>query len=742
MGKPPGHGGGWPSIFYTLRRTAGSGPVRMLRGLHSANACKTCALGMGGQKGGMRNELGHYPEVCKKSVQAMASDLQPAIPPEFFRKHDLDTLRAMSPRQLEKAGRLSRPMILRPGARHYEPLEAGEALDLIAAALRGTDPDRSFFYFSGRSSNEAAFLLQVFARIYGCNHVHNCSWYCHQASGVGMQDTLGTGTATVRLQDLQEADLVFLLGGNPASNHPRLMKFLLQLRRRGGRVVVVNPSRETSLERFAVPSDLRSLLGDNGIATDYVQVRPGGDAALLGGIARLLLRMPDGPDHEFIRTSTRGFDDWRRSLERLSMPELERHAGIPQMEMQWLADIYRQSKGTVFAWTMGITHQKHGVENVRAIAALALLRGMVGRPGAGLLPVRGHSNVQGIGSMGVKPELTDQDWQRLEAIGVPRPAGKGLDTMACMEAAGAGRMDLGFCLGGNLFGSNPDLTFAAKAFSRMKTVVYLNTTLNTGHARGTGECTILLPVRARDEESQTTSQESMFNFVRLSTGGPARVAGALSETAIITDLGRRTLPGSLFTRHDLKDHREIRRLISGVIRGYEELNDRAERGSEFQIPGRTLHRPVFATSDGRARFRPAVLPDNLFDSNQQLALMSIRSEGQFNTVVYEEADTYRGQDRRDIILLHPRRMKELGLQADDQVNVTGPGGSLGPVLVRPWPVHPDGALMYFPEANVLFDRTVDPLSRTPAFKFTLVEVEKVGATSKRGQASFPRGKGA
>src|SRR5947209_13160088 len=282
-------GGGWAAIKYTLRMANRVGWRRLWQALRSRNACKTCALGMGGQAGGMRNEAGHWPEVCKKSLQAMVADMQQGLQPAFFRRYSLADLRTLSPRELEWCGRLTQPLFAGPGDTHYRAVTWDEALNRLADKLKSIAPDENFFYASGRSSNEAGFLLQLLARLYGTNYVNNCSYYCHQASGVGLHATLGTGTATVTLEDVENTDLFFLIGGNPASNHPRLMRTLMGIRRRGGHVIVINPVKEVCLVNFSVPSDLWSLLFGSKIASLYVQPHIGGDIALLSGVAKAVL---------------------------------------------------------------------------------------------------------------------------------------------------------------------------------------------------------------------------------------------------------------------------------------------------------------------------------------------------------------------------------------------------------------------------------------------------------------------
>ncbi len=535
-------GGGWPAVRYSLEKARETGGlIKFYRALRSKNACKTCALGMGGQQGGMVNEAGHFPEVCKKSMQAMAADMQPAIPAEFFGQHTIESLRRLTPRALEAAGRLVDPLIYSRAAGRYEPLAWELALSRIVAKLRATPADETFWYFSGRSSNEAGFLLQLFARLYGTNNVNNCSYYCHQASGVGLSSVTGSGTATVTLDDLDQADLVFVIGGNPASNHPRMMRNLMQLRRRGGDVIVINPVVETGLVNFSVPSDVRSLFFGSPIASQYHQPHIGGDLALLTGVAKRLLEN-DQYDYSFLTRHCRGWDKLREQLAATSWDAITRGSGLERADIDRIAEAYAAARNVVFCWTMGITHHVHGVQNVQAIANLALMRGMVGRPGAGLLPIRGHSNIQGMGSVGVTPQLKQAIFEKLQSnYDVRLPTTPGRDTMACMEGAAAGQLKVGFCLGGNLYGSNPDSRFAHEALGNLDLVVYLSTTLNTGHAWGTARETIILPVLARDEEPQPTTQESMFNFIRLSDGGRPRHVGPRSEVDVVATLAQQVL---------------------------------------------------------------------------------------------------------------------------------------------------------------------------------------------------------
>ncbi|MFM7151597.1 MAG: FdhF/YdeP family oxidoreductase, partial [Gemmataceae bacterium] len=584
-------------------------------------------------------------------------------------------------------------------------------------------PDQHFFYASGRSSTEAGFLLQLFARLWGSNEVNNCSYYCHQASGVGLNQALGTGTATVSLDDVENTDLFFLIGGNPASNHPRFMRTLMSIRRRGGDVIVINPLREVGLVNFRVPSDVRSLLFGSAIASLYVQPHIGGDIALLTGVAKTLLERGQ-VDRRFIDDATIDFASFRDRVQGTSWEEIERSSGVPRATITDIADRYARAKSAVFGWTMGITHHQHGVENVRAIVNLALLRGMVGRPGAGLLPIRGHSNVQAMGSVGVTPTLRQSILDNLEKhLGVTLPKTPGLDTMACVEASHEGRIRSAFCLGGNLYGSNPDAAYAEKALGKLELITYLSTTLNTGHVRGRGRETLILPVLARDEEPQPTTQESMFNFVRMSDGGPRRLEGPKSEVEVLTTLASRLLgDAGPVNWTEMGKFCHVREMIARVVPGWEKLAKIDQTREEFHIDGRILHAPRFHTSTGKAQFRQPALP-RLPLAERELRLMTIRSEGQFNSVVYEEEDLYRGQDRRDIILMNPDDIARLGLTPEQRVRVRSAIGSMDHIVVRPFDIRQGNAAMYFPEANVLVPRDLDPQSKTPIFKSVPIVIE-------------------
>jgi len=550
-------GGGVKKILYALQTVQRIGLLDAQKALRSNNTCKACGLGMGGQRGGMVNEQGEFPAVCNKSIQAQSTDVQPPIPGEIF-DYSLDDFKELSPHELEHLGRLGKPIFKSKDSSQYKVVDWDWAMQYAISRFSNADPARTFFYSSGRSSNEAGFVLQLFARLFGTSNVNNCSYYCHQATSEGLATTIGSGTATVELDDLELCDTIFVIGANPASNHPRYVHKLKACRDRGGEVIVINPAREPGLVKFALPKSVRSLMsGGSEIASLYVQPRIGSDLALFKGIAKWLIENDDC-DLAFIEQHTNGFDQFRNDIEQLNWTDLETQCGLSQEEMAQVAERYARSKNTVFSWGMGITHHQHGVQNVEYIANLALLRGMLGEPGRGLLPLRGHSNVQGIGTIGVKPVLPKDIFASMASVlGVELPATeqRGMDTLACLEAASDGNIDVALIMGGNLYQGSPDTSWAKTALDNIGFKLYLTTTLNVGHIQTCDNSdALIVPVMARDEEQQATTQESMFNFVRLSDGGITRIAEARSEVEILTDLACGTVPQSTFDFSVFKSH--------------------------------------------------------------------------------------------------------------------------------------------------------------------------------------------
>ncbi len=466
------------------------------------------------------------------------------------------------------------------------------------------------------------------------------------------------------------------------------------------------------------------LSGGTWIASDYVQPRIGTDLALLTGIAKALVESAT-INHDFIAGHTENFAAYQEDLRNTDWDTLTASCGIDRARIEHLATCYARAEHAVFAWGMGITHHLHGVENVEAIANLALLRGMIGKPAAGLLPLRGHSNVQGIGTIGVKPVLPEDVFQQLEqTLGIQLPTTAGMDTLACLNAAHEGAIDAALLMGGNLFSATPNANWARTALDRIGFKTFMTTTLNRGHVTGmeTSEA-LILPVTARDEEWQSTTQESMFNYVRLSDGGIRRLENIRPEVTILCEFGKRLLPNCLLDFDEFQQHQKIRSAIAATIPGMEALADIGTTGQEFTISKRLLHTPEFPTPTGKAEFKINPLAAPLTTTEFPFVMASIRSEGQFNSIIYEETDSYRGTNTRWSVLMNIEDITELGISAGDYVTLRSPFGEMQAVKVFAFEVPRKNLLAYYPEANVLIGTAHDPRSKTPAFKSVAIAVE-------------------
>ncbi len=716
-------GGGTKKILYTLKTVARIGLLNSAKALNSKNTCKACGLGMGGQRGGMTNELDEFPSVCNKSIQAQSTDIQAPIPREIF-AHTLHDFAQLSAHELEHLGRLNTPLYKPAASDKYQPIEWQAAIELMAAKFSATTPNRTFFYTSGRSSNEAGFVLQLLARMYGTNNVNNCSYYCHQATGVGLQNVLGSGTSTISLEDLGKSDCIFVIGANPSSNHPRFVHQLKNCRERGGQVIVINPAKEPGLVRFAVPKSAKSMLsGGTWIASEYIQPKIGSDLLLLKGVAKALIESKQ-IDENFIAQHTNNFESYAEDIRNTDWLIITDYTGVDEKTIRHLADAYAKAEHAVFAWGMGITHHLNGVENVEAIASLALLRGMIGKLATGLLPLRGHSNVQGIGTVGVKPVLAEDVFTQIEKVfSVQLPRTQGLDTLACLQAAFDKKIDAALLMGGNLFSATPNSTWAQIALDNIGFKVFLTTTLNRGHVTGmeTSEA-LILPVTARDEEWQATTQESMFNYVRLSDGGITRLANVQPEVKILCDFANKLLPNCPVAFAQFKQHNNIRAAIAATIPGMSELKDIDVTKQEFTIQDRLLTTPNFKTINGKATFFSHKNSTSLISQEFPFLLASIRSEGQFNSIIYEESDSYRGTDTRWAILMNNEDIAALNIQAGDNVNIKSAHGEMQTVKAFSFNLPRGNVMVYYPEANVLIGTAHDPRSKTPAFKSVAVAI--------------------
>lgn len=726
----PDMGGGLPVINYWAEHTLSPEGPKLWKTLTHKSACLSCAWGTGGQKGGFTNETGESLQRCMKSVESISAEIQPPVPLQFFERHSLEELQHLTSYEADRLGRLSVPLVLRAGQSHYERISWTEVYDLAAAAFQ-TTPERVASYSSGRSSNEAAFLLQLMMRALGSNNLADCSDLCHAPSTVGLKNVLGTSTSTVSLEGLQQADCVVLTGSNAAYNHPRLMNELIKLRDRGGRVIVINPMREVGLVKFGSPAfPLTSLLQGSEIASLFLQPIPGSDVAIFTGIQKALIEQ-DRVNYEFLKAHVDGWPQVLDQAKTLSWNDLTTLCGVSQPAIEAAAGAIAQSQRVVFAWAMGITQQANGVDNVYSIANTALMTGNVGRPGTGLMPIRGHSNVQGFGSMGVSIRLKDSLREALEGLlGRSLHLNPGYHARALIDAADAHQIDTLLCVGGNLYAANPDLTQARRALGNINTVIYLATKPNLGHFHGiANQTTLLLPVFNRFENPHKTTVESGNNFVRLNDEGQThlRDGDLISEVEFLTELAHRIHGESPIPWRNLRDTRYVRQLIAKSISGYEKIGSIDETGEEFTIAGRILTEPKFSTPSGKAQMQMTPMPDLTLPTPADfglptdqpalvVALMTGRSYSQHNTVVYKTGDRYRGIPHRHCILMNSQDAAQAGLQAHQRVTVRGDAGELSNIEVILGDIRPGAALMFYPEANVLFKARIDERAGTPAYK--------------------------
>ena len=728
-------GGGPPVIEYWAKNTLSSKGPEVWKTLFHKSACLSCAWGTGGQKGGFTNEEGEKLQRCMKSMESIIAELQPPVEPHFFEKHSVAQLQQLSSMEADKLGRLSFPAILREGASHYERITWDEAYDLMEAAFR-QPPERVASYSSGRSSNEAAYLLQLMMRMLGSNNLADCSDLCHRPSTTGLSSTFGSGTSTVSLESLKQADCVVLAGSHAPANHPRLMNELIKIRDRGGSIIVLNPVREIGLVKYGSPSfPVKSLVPGSDIANLFLQPIPGSDLAVFIGIQKSLIER-ELIDRDFLARYT---EDWEAAVAQAQDTDWETittTCGVSKLDIEQAATIISQAEKTVFAWAMGITHQANGTDNVCGIANTALMTGNVGKMGAGVMPIRGHSNVQGFGSMGVKNDIKPKLREALEKV-VGRSLNKqaGYHSRALIEAADEGKVDTLFCLGGNLYAANPDLTQAKRAIGNVDTVVYVATKPNLGHFHGLGrKNTLILPVFNRFENPHKTTVESGNNFVRLNDEGKSHLTESdlVPEVHLLTELAHRLHGESPISWRKLQDPRYVRELIAKTISGYEKIGKIDETKEEFTISGRIFTTPKFKTDSGKAKMQLTPMPNLTLplptDFGQKegtvLALITGRSYRQHNTVVYKDGDKYRGMPHRQCILMHPDDIDSGGFANHQRVTIQGEAGQMNSIEIISGGVRRGAALMFYPEANVLMKGTTDPKSHTPAYKRVPVLVSR------------------
>ncbi|MFG1811522.1 FdhF/YdeP family oxidoreductase [Streptomyces sp. NPDC049040] len=707
----------------------------------------------------------HKNEYCENGAKHVNDEATTRlITADFFRRHSVGNLAGSSDQWLNQQGRLTEPMVKRPGSDYYEPISWHDAFGLVAGELQGLDsPDEAAFYTSGRAANEQAFVFQLFARAFGTNNLPDCSNMCHESSGAALKETLGTGKGNVSLTDLYNAELILILGQNPGSNHPRMLSALEENKRRGGRIVAINPLPEAGLLRFKNPQKPRGVVGrGTRIADDFLHIRLGGDLALFQALNLLLLEAEDAApgtvlDQAFIDSHTSGFADCAEHLRTtVSWPEVLAATGLTREEIEHVRDLVLQSERVVVCWAMGLTQHKHGVPTIREIVNMLLLRGIVGKPGAGACPVRGHSNVQGDRTMGIWEKMPPSFMEDLgREFSFTPPQEHGLDTVDTIRAMREGRIKVFLALGGNFVRATPDSRVTEQAMRRCRLTVQISTKLNRSHTV-CGDTALILPTLGRSERDmqaggeQFVTVEDSMSEVHASRGhlDPASKL-LLSEVAILTRLARRTLGDKVAVPWEEfeADYGSIRDRIARVVPGFEHYNARAAKPGGFLLPN-PVNEGIFATEDGKARFTRNAFAA-LKAPEGHLILQSLRSHDQWNTIPYTENDRYRGiHGSRRVVMVNPADIAALGLTDGDRVDLVGVWHDgverrAEDFRVVAYPTAAGCAAAYYPEINVLVPLdSVAEISNTPTSKGITVRLDPrravpTGTSGPGPTGSFP-----
>ncbi|MGW3245554.1 FdhF/YdeP family oxidoreductase [Streptomyces sp. NPDC001070] len=690
----------------------------------------------------------HRNEYCENGAKHINDEATTRrITADFFRAHSVSELRRRSDLWLNQQGRLTEPMVKRPDSDHYEPISWRDALGLISTELKSLDsPDEAVFYTSGRASNEAAFVLQLFARAFGTNNLPDCSNMCHESSGTALYETLGTGKGTVSLDDLHHADLIFLVGQNPGTNHPRQLSALEEAKRNDARIIAVNTLPEAGLLRFRNPQKPRGLIGHGTqIADRFLHIRSGGDLALFQGLNRLLLEAEDARpgsvlDQDFIRSSTSGFEEFSRHARTITWDQILPATGLTREEIEDVRDEVLRSERVIVCWAMGVTQQRHGVPTIREIVNFLLLRGNLGRAGAGACPVRGHSNVQGDRTMGIWEQMPDSFLDALQQeFDFDPPRAHGLDSVNSIKAMREGRIKVFLALAGNFVRAAPDSDVTEEAMRRCRLTAHISTKLNRSHVV-CGRTALILPTLGRTERDvqpcgeQFVTVENSMSEVHTSRGRlePASKL-LLSEIAILCRLARHTLDGKadIPWKQFETDYGTIRHRISHILPGLHDFNRRVIRPGGIRLPN-PVNEGVFATATGKAMFTC-----NAWDMPQapegHLLLQTLRSHDQWNTIPYTDNDRYRGiRGSRRVVLVNPADLAELGLSEGQSVDLVSVWTDdvvrrAEGFAVVPYPTSPGCAAAYYPETQVLVPlESVAETSNQPTSKCIVVRLEPAG----------------
>ncbi|MFJ5634639.1 FdhF/YdeP family oxidoreductase [Streptomyces goshikiensis] len=736
---PPQHAAaGLPAIGHTLRIAQQQmGLARTARTLLKVNQkggfdCPGCAWPEGDKR--------HTAEFCENGAKAVAEEATlRRVTPDFFAEHPLADLAGRSGYWLGQQGRITEPMYLPEGADRYEAVSWERAFEIIAEELTAlASPDEALFYTSGRTSNEAAFLFQLFAREFGTNNLPDCSNMCHESSGSALNETIGIGKGSVSLEDLHQADLIIVAGQNPGTNHPRMLSALEKAKTAGAKIISVNPLPEAGMERFKNPQTPLGMLKGTALNDLFLQIRIGGDQALFRLLNKLVIATEGATDQAFIREHTHGYEDLVAAAKDTDWDETLTATGLTRPDIERALAMVLASKRTIVCWAMGLTQHKHSVATIREVVNLLLLRGNIGRPGAGVCPVRGHSNVQGDRTMGIFERPAPAFLDALDKeFGITSPRGHGYDVVRSIEALRDGKAKVLFAMGGNFVGATPDTTVTEAAIRRASLTVHVSTKLNRSHAV-TGRRALILPTLGRTDKDfqaagkQFVTVEDSMGMVHASRGNLAPASPhLLSEPAIVARMARAVLGAGSATPWEEfeRDYATIRDRISRVVPGFEDFNARAARPEGFRLPHAPRDERRFPTKTGKANFTGAPVEYPRVPEGR-LLLQTLRSHDQYNTTIYGLDDRYRGiTGGRRVVMVNPEDAAELGL-ADgsytdlvsewrDGVERRAPG-----FRVVHYPTARGCAAAYYPETNVLvpLDSTADT-SNTPASKSVVVRFE-------------------
>lgn len=688
-----------------------------------------------------RSSLGEYCENGAKAISEEATSK--IITTEFFKNNKISKLKEKDEFYLGKLGRLAQPVYKKSGSGYYEEISWDTAFTIIGNKLSSlSSPNEAIFYTSGRTSNEAAFLYQLFAREYGTNNLPDCSNMCHESSGVALTETIGVGKGTVKLEDFYNTDLIIIAGQNPGTNHPRMMKALQKAKANGAKIISINPLKEAGLIGFDDPQNVKGLFGIASKLTDlYLQVRINGDVPLLKAIMLLLLQNEEkNPgkifDTEFIKNNTQGYENFIVDLKKQNLESLSENCGISIGEIREAVDLIIKSEKIIYCWAMGLTQHKNAVDNVSEIVNLLLLKGSIGKPGAGACPVRGHSNVQGDRTMGIyeKPKYEFINKLR-EVYGINPPFDYGYDTVDAMKAMHVGKAKVFFAMGGNFLSATPDTNYTGEALENCEMTINVATKLNRTHFF-TGEESLILPCLGRtdsdikNDKEQFVSVENSMGIVHMSKGTLKPVSDKLlSEPEIVCRLAKAVLNSSSKVNWDkmLEHYDNIRDEIEKVIPGFENYNKRVRNNGGFYLPN-SARDGNFQTLSGKAMFTTCDVP-KLELADDEYLMMTIRSHDQFNTTIYGLDDRYRGiKNGRRVILMNRADILKAGLKPHDIVSLAtyyDKERTVDNFKIVEYDIKEKCAATYFPEANPIIPYTETARkSNTPASKSIKIKIKK------------------